>query len=464
MPPRIPVRRTDDDYDFHAYDYVGSGAPGKGPFELSDAQPDRHGWRFFSLAQDLYGLWEIGVDRHVPGIAFTSLGPPLASLTPGIEPRILQLSFGGGGAAAPTVVITGGIHAREWIAAEFAYLLAEYLIIHYPTAPNPSRYERAIQRLLDYRRIRIIPMLNPAGNVYTVFGPATGARMWRKNLRPLPMTADEWVLQLTTEVYPPPAPRQPNYPFWNVQAPMPPADAAQYWVPDYDPAYPEYPNYRPRVLANGSWGVDLNRNYYTASWGFDGVPLRQQANYDPRSETYFGPNRGSEMETAILQAALASEANPGLAAVIDYHSYGKVILYPTEAFNTGAVDDEYRFLGRTLRRMIGPLAGEEYQLGTSAQLLHYNTTGTVTDHAAWWYQARAFTIELDPSDTGQGDAGFDLPRSQIRTVFEKNIRGALAAIAAAAYPTSRSRRGGVPPAVSQFMVWNVYGQGNQLPQ
>ncbi|MGH3168548.1 MAG: M14 family zinc carboxypeptidase, partial [Trebonia sp.] len=221
-----PVRTKDNDYYYHSYDYNGSGASDKGPWKRSDAQPDRHDWEFYSLVQDLQGLVDFGHGR-VPNLQVNDIG---AVIPGGLgTTHTKQLSFGSDQTTAPTVVITGGIHPREWVASEFVYLLAEYVIMHYKTDPQ-NEYERAIKALVDTRRIRIIPMLNPAGIYHTVFSAGDEARYLRKNLRPLPDTPNGWVEALTT---PGQHRRVENPPFENVLAPPQPSDLAQYDVPDY---------------------------------------------------------------------------------------------------------------------------------------------------------------------------------------------------------------------------------------
>ena len=133
MPPAPPVRAVATDYHFHAYDYPNSAA--QGPWGLSVAQPTRNNWQFYSMVQDLIGLRDWGAFIGVPNITLTDVGAPTVR-----GRRTKMLSFGNAGNVAnrPTVVITGGIHAREWAAIEFAYLMAEYLIRNYPAArPEP---------------------------------------------------------------------------------------------------------------------------------------------------------------------------------------------------------------------------------------------------------------------------------------------------------------------------------------
>lgn len=437
-----PVRRANGDYHFHAYDYAGAVAFTPGP-----AQPNRNNMRFYSMEEDLNGLLQEGQNRQVPNIALAVAGYSH------FQRRIRVLSFGSNNANAPTVTFTGGIHAREWIAHEMAYLIAEYLIINYTNQPQ-NRYAADIKNLVDSRNIQIIPMQNPDGNEHTVFGVGTTdgvvARYWRKNRLPLPITGPQWVQALDPNgvVNPPP--------FQNVQ--LAPSGDARCDVSDYDPV-----NYVPpnapvggalrRTMPNGCTGVDLNRNFDTLAWGYDAASNSAQPNWLPSKESYFGPRRHSETETQAIQAALGLHP-PRI--MIDYHSYGGDILYPSEAFNNGLVNANYVAAGFSLRALTRSQNAEYYQLGNPRQLVNYDATGSIIDHAEQQHATRAITIELDPAFNNQGVAGFSLPESMIRTVFERNIRGALAMLA-------------VPDPVSyqiiinNFLTWNVSGRGNRLP-
>jgi uncharacterized protein (TIGR02145 family) len=158
------------------------------PFVMSAGQPTAGGLQFYSLVQDLNGLAAIGgVD--VPNLALTqmSLVPGGAQTSGGNETLMLFFGSAPGVVNAPAVVITGGIHAWESPAPEIAYLLAEYLIVNYTTAPR-NRFQRTIRSLVDSRRIYIIPMLNPDGNPFSVFTAGGAGRNWRKNRRTLPVT------------------------------------------------------------------------------------------------------------------------------------------------------------------------------------------------------------------------------------------------------------------------------------
>ncbi len=188
----IPTRAADTDYHYYAYRYDGDA--GAAPWALSVPQPKRSGYQFYSMRRNLAGLAAEGATKLVPNIHLQQLGLPCAAQDdPANNNYYVQALSFGGNANAPIVLITGGIHAREWIAPAMAYLLAEYLIRNYTTTPAGD-YQIAIRDLVDTRQIYIVPMLNPVGNWYTVFSTNPGTpRNWRKNRRRFPVTLPQWI-------------------------------------------------------------------------------------------------------------------------------------------------------------------------------------------------------------------------------------------------------------------------------
>lgn len=459
MPP--PIRTVPGNYHFYAYDYAGSAA-----WTPSAAQPARGGLTFYSMSQDVAALAAWGALQNVPNIALQNMNIPGAGGAPARNTQVL--SFGGpvgaGAANAPAVVFTGGIHAREWVAPAMTYLLAEYLIRNYSPAPATA-HEIALANLIDTRRIVIVPMLNPHGNMETVFGANQNARMWRKNRRQMPLAAPGWAALLLA----------PNPPLQNINVPLPVApNLARYDVPVYRSA-PLQTNavVIPPAAGGGPYeGVDLNRNCDTAGWGNHCPPNASSGL--PNQQDYFGPRTASETETQNIQAVLTNVANAagGLASSIDYHSYSQAILYPSEAFYAGNVNANYTALGQVLQKLIGPAEepwwSYDYSLGTPLQIVKYDAVGSLGDRAALTHNARSFVVELDPSDK---DPGFELPEGDIQTVFEKNIRGALALIASAGLPSTVANTRNwvgyghrtITSGEAQFLNWNVFGRGNQLP-
>jgi predicted deacylase len=72
----------------------------------------------------------------------------------------------------PALLITGGIHAREYVTAETAMRFAEYLVQNYGTNAD-------VTWLLDYNEIHIMPEINPDGR--TMADGTTSNILWRKN-------------------------------------------------------------------------------------------------------------------------------------------------------------------------------------------------------------------------------------------------------------------------------------------
>jgi hypothetical protein len=425
-----------------------------GPFRPSPALGNTN-WQFYSLVEDLNGLVALGAARNVPNIALNAgLLPGLAATAGNNGTPVLSL----GNPGSPAVVITGGIHAREWIAAEIAYLIAEYLIVNYPQpAVAPTARQAFLQNLVNTRDIRIIPMVNPDGNVRTVTGPGANDRMWRKNRRVLPATPQAWVAAFTGGGGPNPPP------FRNVKPTYGLLQWASYDVPDYDPAHNippggpgNNPHYQGRMLYENEVGVDLNRNMATPAWGYDCPP--RYANNAPEGDTFFGTTAGGEPETGnvaqVMAAAAAAAAGGTIAVAIDYHCYSRMILYPDEV-PAGGLSPSHKNLGVLLQDLIKDGNGQQYQLGDATSLLQYSATGTVADRALRQHQARSFTIELDPAHGTP--PGFRLGEGQIQAVFETNILGALAAIAAPGTWQARQQVRG------SFLSWHVHGRGNQLP-
>lgn len=69
-----------------------------------------------------------------------------------------------------TIVITGGVHAREWIGVSTACYMIHNLLTGYGVNKKETRY-------LDHLDFLIIPVFNPDGYVYSW----THDRLWRKN-------------------------------------------------------------------------------------------------------------------------------------------------------------------------------------------------------------------------------------------------------------------------------------------
>jgi len=239
--------------------------------------------------------------------------------------------------AEPAILFVGGHHAREWIAVDVPFLLAQKLLDDYPTDSRVRNY-------VDSGEIWVLPLLNPDGHQYSV----TDNRLWRKN-------------------------RANN--------------------------------------GDGTFGVDLNRNY-SYEWGGSG------SSGSTFSETYRGPAAFSEPETKILRDFAVQNQ---IRAMISYHSYSQLVLFPWGYTNDPAPDEALLSqLAGTLADSIFNVSSVRYTPEQSSDL--YIASGDATD---WLYgetRVPAFTIELRPRSSAPG---FLLPESEIQPTFHENYPAAL---------------------------------------
>eukprot|EP00755_Sulcionema_specki_P029777 Sspe_Gene.92879::Locus_65638_Transcript_1_1_Confidence_1.000_Length_1405::g.92879::m.92879/K01291/CPB1; carboxypeptidase B len=168
---------------------------------------------------------------------------------------------------------------------------------------------------------------------------------------------------------------------------------------------------------DGSYGVDLNRNWDDGHWGLCG------ASTNPRSDTYMGPGPFSEPETQAVRTLFAELKSEGyhIQAGIDFHAYGQLILrpygwtLPNRQCPDGrgppcvpANEDELERLGATMQSEILKTSGMRYTNEHAAEL--YCAAGGTDDWiAVSTVQANGYCLEL--RDTGR--YGFVLPANQI---------------------------------------------------
>lgn len=162
---------------------------------------------------------------------------------------------------------------------------------------------------------------------------------------------------------------------------------------------------------DGTFGVDLNRNYGHA-WGGPG------SSGDSFSEIYRGPSAFSEPETQAVRDFL--QAHPP-AALITYHNFSQLILYPWGNTNNpapqrGLLDS----LAVAMANRIRDVHGENYTPEQASDL--YLASGDTGDWVLGVLGVPGFTIELRPRSSVPG---FELPESQIQPTFEENLPAAL---------------------------------------
>lgn len=200
-----------------------------------------------------------------------------------------------------------------------------------------------IQNLVDNREIWIVPCLNPDGYFYNEVIQPQGGGMWRKN-------------------------RRHNF--------------------------------------DGTWGVDLNRNY-GYEWGYDNIG----SSPDPYEETYRGQSAFSEPETQnIRDFHLAHD----FIISVYFHSHSNLIIWPYGYDYVLTPDEDlFQIMGDSCSTWNG------YEPGPTASTI-YTANGGSDD---WIYAEQtlknktfAFTFEA-----GTSADGFWPPTSRIPQLLSENL-------------------------------------------
>ncbi|MGH7753661.1 MAG: M14 family zinc carboxypeptidase, partial [Gemmatimonadales bacterium] len=190
-----------------------------------------------------------------------------------------------------------------------------------------------------------------------------------------------------------------------------------------------------RPNADGSFGVDPNRNYPTF-WGFDDRGSSSVAG----SEVFRGPGPGSEPE---VQAVMAFHAAHPPRISISYHSFGDLVLHPYGFVSRRFSPDHalLRAIGGTafapgIRDGVPGSTRTAYFGGPGWQL--YVTNGEYTEWAHRTHGTLAFTVETTAGCCIGGGAyyGFEFPddSAMVRQVVRDNLPFALNALRAGGDP------------------------------
>ncbi|RCK79078.1 MAG: Carboxypeptidase T [Candidatus Ozemobacter sibiricus] len=133
-----------------------------------------------------------------------------------------------------------------------------------------------------------------------------------------------------------------------------------------------------RKNADGSFGVDPNRNY-GYKWGVAG------ASTSPSADTYQGPSPFSELETQAIRDLAAREK---FSADISFHSYSELILYPWSWTNKEKCEHDAIFakFGKEMA------AFNRYTSQQSSDL--YPSGGDTDDYLYATHKSLSFTFEL----------------------------------------------------------------------
>jgi hypothetical protein len=154
-----------------------------------------------------------------------------------------------------------------------------------------------------------------------------------------------------------------------------------------------------RNNGDGTYGVDLNRNY-AYSWGFD----NQGSSPNTSSDTYRGPSAASEPETQDLQAFCNAH---NFKIAMNYHTYGNLLIYPWGYGTSLYTPDSAQFTayGQHLTTY------NHWSYGTPDQTVLYTANGTSDD---WMYgDANHPKVMAMTSEAGRSDEGFWPPQNRI---------------------------------------------------
>ena len=346
--------------------------------------------RFYNLKQDMEKLRTDGGAKGIVATAVTDIGRSHK----GKELWAIKI----GKNSSHPVFIVGCHHAREWISVEVPYLLAEYLITKYKTTPVTSQ-EKRVKHLVDNREIWIVPMVNPDGHEHSM----TSDRMWRTNRRRITVPTLMSFPRYWTKV----GGRRDTI----APGPGPGIELETVNVP-----------------AGHYFGVDLNRNYPTTTWGQETAHRgRVTTSRDPRDgQVYCGRSAGPELETQRVVSRLSATS---FKAVATYHNYSQLILYP----DAGRADVRLQRIGKGMEELIRE-KGNPYTYQSGSAL--YPTTGDMMDYTYETYTIPVYTLELPPKRSAlPSDAFSGLAESKIRPTFNENLSSMLALINCAGFST-----------------------------
>jgi hypothetical protein len=200
-----------------------------------------------------------------------------------------------------------------------------------------------IHKLLDTTEIYIVPCVNPDGYEQNRSTDPNGGGMWRKNMRD---------------------------------------------------------------NLDGSYGVDLNRNF-GYMWGYDDTG----SSPFPSDLTYRGPSAFSEPETQMLRDFCAAH---DIKITLNYHSYGNWFLYPWGYITDTTPDNQVFYnYGETMT------AENNYADGPASVML-YNTNGDAND---WMYgdQTTKPMIYSFVPEVGNGSDGFWPSAARIIPLCQENV-------------------------------------------
>jgi len=163
-----------------------------------------------------------------------------------------------------------------------------------------------------------------------------------------------------------------------------------------------------RNNGNGTFGVDLNRNY-GYNWGYD----NSGSSPNTSSDTYRGPSAFSEPETQAMKWFCE---NHQFRFALNYHSYGNMLIYPWgyEASIFTPDSAEYVNFAQIMTQ------DNNYLYGTGDQTVGYVTNGDSDD---WMYgeQNTKNKIFAMTPEVGSSSDGFWPNINRIEDICRENV-------------------------------------------
>lgn len=160
--------------------------------------------------------------------------------------------------------------------------------------------------------------------------------------------------------------------------------------------------------ANGSRGVDLNRNY-GYQWGYDNIGSSGQGS----SDTYRGSSAFSEPETQCIRLLCQRTK---FTAALNNHSYSNVLIYPWGYRPNFTTPDQTIFAAWSADMT----ECNNFDAGTANQTIGYSANGVSDD---WMYgeQTEKPKIIAMTPESGSFLDGFWPARTKITNLSKKNL-------------------------------------------
>ena len=218
---------------------------------------------------------------------------------------------------------------------------------------------------------------------------------------------------------------------------------------EYDISTGRYQYWRKnrRNNGDGTFGVDLNRNY-GYQWGTGG------SSKDTSSDVYMGPTSFSEPETQAFKAFV--ESLPNTKILLSLHAFSELILYPW-GHKHDPISNQHDLMVH--EKIAKTMAGwNKYTPQQSSDL--YIASGDTTDWSYGQLGIVSFTFELSPANMG-GPGGFYPGAGMIDKAFAANLKPMLYLLDLANDPgralgtaPTGFLKNYVAPAVDSSLFWN----------